>query len=455
MAVSTGSISSPGIGSSLDVTGIVSKLMATEQQPLVDLQNKQASYNAQVSAFGSIKSALAALQDAANALATPAKFSAYKATVADGASFSAQAGSSAVAGTYDVEVQSLAVGQQSDTGTAYTSPSDVVAANAGTLTVTINGTATDIAIGANATLSNIRDAINDAGAGISASIVTGQVNGATVSKLFISASTAGTAGAYTLSNADGNLSGFLGNVTTTRAASDATVVVNGVSVTSSSNAVTNAIDGVTLNLTQATPGTTSTLTVATDGSTIQANIEKFVSAYNAAMNLMRKDTSYDASTSTASILMGDSLTRNIMSSIRSTVAQAVPGLNGSLQTLADVGISTGKDGTLTIDSNKLQEALGDPAKNVGSLFVKSANTTGIASTMSTLLDTYVAVDGMLADRTNGLQASLKTNADQQQAMQAHLDAIQQRYLSQYTALDAMIASMSTTSSYLTQQLAKL
>lgn len=448
-------LSSAGIGSGLDVTTIVTQLMAIERQPITALEKKESSYKSQLSALGSIKSALATLQDAAAALATPAKFSAYKASVAENDQFTVSAGSSAVAGSYSVEVQALAVARQDSTGTAYASPSDVVAPSAGTLTVTIGGNAVDIAIDANASLSNVRDAINGAGAGISATIVTGTVGGVATSQLFITANTAGSAGDFTLSNADGNLATFLGNVSNTRAASDATVVVNGVTVTSSSNTVTNAIEGVTLNLTGAAVGTTRTVTVDKDAETIQANIEKFVTAYNDAMKALRDSTSYNATTKTGAVLMGDSLVRNIIGAVRSTVAQAVPGLNGALQTLADVGIKSKVDGSLEIDANKLKEALGDPAKDVGQLFVKSAGTTGVASALDTLIETYTGVDGLLAGRTGGIDSIIKDIGDRKQVLEDRLESIEKRYLAQYTALDKLIASMSTTSAYLTQQLSKL
>lgn len=448
-------ISSAGVGSGLDVASIVSRLMSIENQSMTALNTKQSSYNTQLSAFGSIKSALSSLQTAAKALATPANFSSFKASVADADVMSVSANSSAVGGIYDVEVQGLALAQQNASGSAYNASTDVVASSAGTLTVTIGSSSVDVAVSAGSTLSNLRDAINSAGAGISATIITGKIAGIDKAQLFLTSTKTGSDGSFSLSNADGNLATLLGNITNTRAAQDATVVVNGVTVTSSSNSVTNAIDGVTLNLKTTNTGSTTPVTIASDAEAITTKINDFVKAYNDTITQLRKQSTFDTNSKTGGPLVGDSTVRNIISTLRSTVAQSISGLSGGVATLADVGITTAKDGTLSVDSTKLTTALNTPSKDVAGLFVKGSSTTGVASAIEALAKGYVDIEGIIAGRTDGLKSTIKNLDNEKSSLQIRLDAIQARYEAQFSALDTMISSMQTTSTYLAQQLARL
>jgi len=379
-----------GLGSGLDVEGIVSQLMTLERRPLELIEQKEASYKAQLSAYGTMRSALATLQSAVKALANIAKFRGARATVADPSLLSASASSSAAAGTYNIEVEQLAQAQK------VKSP---VLASVGTGSITIEfGAYSGGAFSANAdkpaktisvtqdSLAGVRDAINAANAGVRANIV----NDGTGERLVIASNDSGAANALriTVDDADGNdtdaaglsqlafdaSTGGVQNLSETVAALDARVIIDGITVTSASNQVSGAVEGLTLNLKKAAPGTQTTLTLARDLDTPMAAIEGFVKAYNDAAKQLKTLSAYDPSTRTAAVLQGDSTLVTLQARLRTTLSAAVTSTSG-YASLSEVGIAFQRDGTLAIDSAKVRAALDDTTKDVASAFAAMASAT--------------------------------------------------------------------------------
>lgn len=380
-------LSSPGIGSGLDINGLVGQLMALEQRPLSLLNTKEARFQAQLSAYGSLKGALSSFQSAVAALATPAKFTALKASVADGSVLSASAAATAAAGSYSIEVQTLAQAQKlkSDNFNAIT---DTV--GSGTLTIqfgTYDGGSftlnpdkpaqTITVASGQSSLAGVRDAINAAGAGVTASIV----NDGSGYRLVLASKDSGLANALKISvdDDDGNdtdnsglsrlvydaTTGGTTNLTQTVAAQNATAVIDGISVSQSSNTLTNAIDGVSLTLLKT--GTT-TLGVARDGAGIRSAIESFVKAYNDLNKTLSDLSKYDAASKKASILTGDATVRSVQGRLRSLFNTPLSTAGGGLTTLSDIGITFQTDGTLKLDSAKLAAAIDDGTRDVATLF---------------------------------------------------------------------------------------
>ncbi len=380
-------LSSPGIGSGLDVNGLVSQLMALEQRPLTLLNTKEAQLQAQLSAFGSLKGALSGFQTAVAALASPAKFSAVKAGVADGTVLSASAAPAAGAGSFSIEVQQLAQAQKLKSA-AFASTSETV--GTGTLTIqfgsysggsfTLNPdkAARTITIGNDkASLAGVRDAINAANAGVTAGIV----NDGSGNRLVLSSKDSGLANALRISVSDDDgdhgdnaglsrlvydaTTGGTKNLTETVEAKNAALVIDGISISKPTNTVNDAIEGVTLNLLKT--GTTK-LDVARDSSGVKAAIESFVKAYNDLNKTLGDLSKYDAANKKASILTGDSTVRAVQSQLRSLFNGALSSAGGGLTALADIGVSFQSDGTLKLDASKLTAALNDPSKDVSTLF---------------------------------------------------------------------------------------
>ncbi|MBL8458446.1 flagellar filament capping protein FliD [Zoogloea sp.] len=456
------SLSSAGIGSGLSVESIISSLMSIEKQPVTKLQSQQSSYQSKISALGTLKSGLSALQTAAKAL-TPAigqnataAFSAYKASLADSTIATATAGSSAVAGTYSLEVTTLATNQRLALGKTYSAGDPVLdfgSDSSRTLTITKGSNAVDITLesGQN-TLAGVRDAINKAGAGVSASIVTdtgGKQN------LLLTATTGGTAAAVSLSGtaefidpaAPGSPIAAASAFSETLAATDAVVKIQGISIATSGNSISNAIDGVNLELTKT--GST-TLTITRDTSDLKTKVDSFINAYNSLNSSLKSLGAYNTTTKTAAVLNGDASLRTIQSQIRGSLTNVPASLgSSSIKALSDMGISFQTDGSLKLDTTKFDKAASANFADVASAI--GAYGDAMKTTTTNLLDT----SGVIASRTDGLNSSIKNLDRRIEALNSRLTMIEKTYRAQFTALDTTMASMSTTSSYLSQQLSIL
>lgn len=454
-------ISASGLGSGLDVNSIIKQLMALEQQPLKALAAKEAGFQAKISSFGMIKSTLANLQTAAKTLATTGTFTGMSAALSDSSVLSASAGSTAATGSYSLSVTQLAKFHGVRSNTPYATTADTF--NTGTLAISIgSGTATNITIdSSNNTLAGIRQAINDANAGVTATII----NDGSTNRLVLNSKTSGSAGAITVAVTDnGNggshaLSGLASaSLVQTQAADDAKLSINGIDITRSSNTITDAIEGVTLNLskgTLATPGTT-TLTVAKNTGATAAAIGVFVKAYNDAVGQLKNASAYDAANKKASTLTGDSTVRSIQSQLGGLLQSSLTGIAGGISRLSDIGITVQANGTLATDSTKLNAALADRDKDVGALFTQTTpGNTGIAVRFGAALEAMVGTGGLIASRTDGISASIKDLGKRAEALQLRLATIEKRYRTQFTALDSLISGMNQTSQFLTQQLANL
>lgn len=457
-------------GSILDIESLVTGLMSVESRPLTLLANKEASYQAKLSAFGQIKSVLSSLQTATTALNNADKFVSTKATVA-GEGFTATSDAGAATGSYSVDVTQMAKIQRVSTSTAssfvpaagkLTIEFGTVANSGGTKTFTGDTPARTASLDfTGSTLEELRDAINaDATLGIKASIV----NNGSTNQLVLSGTATGAKMAFKLTG-EGGLADLSYNPATTptasdkmysvQAAQDAKLKVDGIEVTRSSNTISDVIDGVTLTLNKEPSGTATslsgTLSVAADQSSAKSAIEAFVKAYNEVNSTIKTLTTYNADTETAATLTGDSTARNIQGQLRSALAQTF----GGIGTLSQVGISFAKDGTLSLDSTKFSKAMSDPDMDVGALFAGTDDVKGFADVFSDKLDSFLDTEGLLASRTEGINSTIKSLTKQYDTMETRLEAMEARYRKQFSSLDTLLSGLSQTSTYLTQQLANL
>ena len=382
----------------LDVNNIVSQLMTVERQPINRLNVTEAGYQTKLSAYGSIKGAVASFQTTMQSLSSTSKFTNLDAIPSDDTILSATASSIAVAGTYSLEVTSLAqsqklaaMGQTSSTdaiggGTATTVTFDFGTINGGTLDpdtkkytgVTSfssngNGTKSITIDSSNNSLQGIRDAINAAKIGVTASIIND--GGAAPYRLALSSDSNGVSNSLKISvSGDTNVSNLLAhdpaatqNLSETVTATNANFKVNGVSVSKDSNSVSDVIQGVTLNLKKITT-TPTTLTVAHDNASISNSVSSFVKAYNDLSKTLRDISAYDPATKQAAILQGDSTVRSLQSQLRNALGSPIAGASGELSTLSQIGVSFQKDGSLGLDSTKLNSAITNNVNDIASLF---------------------------------------------------------------------------------------
>ena len=397
-------ISSPGIGSGLNVNSIVTQLMAVEQQPLTALNNKVASFQAKLSGYGQIKSALSQFQSAVQGLSSPTQFQSLTATLANATVATASAGSGATPGTYALEVSSLAqaqklvaAGQASTSaaigsGTATTLTFDFGTIAGGTFSngtytgasFTSNGAGSkSISIDAsNNSLSGIRDAINSANIGISATIVND--GSAAPYRLVLTDTTTGISNSMKISvSGDATLSSLLSQdpanntgqaLAETISAQNANFKIDGVAVSKTSNTVTDAIQGVTLNLAKTNVGAPTSITVAQDSGSVTKAVNAFVTAYNNITQTLSAATAYDPATKQAALFNGDASVSLMQNQIRRVLSTPVAGGASAFTQLAQIGVTLQKDGTLAVDSTKLQSALTSNFNDIAGLFAAVGKT---------------------------------------------------------------------------------
>ena len=417
-------IQSAGIGSGLDVNGLITQLMAVERQPAALLDKKTSGYKAKLSAYGSLSSTLATLQTAAGAVTSLSKLRAVGASVADTSLATASAAPGTRAGSYALEVQTLAQSQKLNS-VAFASTSTTV--GAGTLTFeygTYSGGAfslnadkpsTSVVISAGQdSLAGVRDAINAASGGVSASIV----NDGSGQRLVITSKDTGIANALRIGVVDDDgqntdaaglsrlaynaATGGTSNLSEAAAARNALIVVDGVSVTRATNTLTDAIEGVSLNLLKAASGTTTTVSVARNIDTAVSAVQGFVQAYNNASASLRSLSAYNADTKTGAVLQGDSTLIGVQSRLRAMLGGLVENAGG-YASLSEIGIAFLRDGSLLTDSAKLRAAFNDPVKDVASVFAAVGTPTDSlvkysAATASATAGNYALVVTQLATR---------------------------------------------------------
>jgi flagellar hook-associated protein 2 len=451
-------MSSAGLGSGLDVNSIVSQLMILERQPVTRLQTQQTKYGNQISALGKIKSAIDALKTAADGMSTTSALYAYKGVLADTTIASATTTSSAVAGSYSIEVERLA-GTHKLLSAAAADPSA-----GGTLTIEIGSTSTGsfvaktgtsavpVTITAGATLSSVASAINAADAGVNATVV----NGTGGAQLVITSKASGETSQIKITTA---MSGFafdpdapvtVGNLSQKDAGLDAILKIDGITIANtSSNTVIDAISGVTLNLTKTNDDAPTQLTISNDTANLKTKAEGFVKAYNDARTMLKDLSKYDSTGKASGILNGDSTISSALSQLRSALSTVPAGVDSTYQHLSDFGISTQSDGVLKLDSTVLQTAISSDF---------SALATSLAAygtAFKTLTTSMNASEGLITARTDGLNSSSKLLTSRMEDMNRSLTQVEKRYRAQFTALDVLMAKFQTTSSYLSQQLAGL
>ncbi|TQV65057.1 MAG: hypothetical protein FNT29_02680 [Halothiobacillaceae bacterium] len=449
-------VTASGIGSGLDIQGIVSQLVQAEQQPKSDALNRQQSaITSRLSALGTLKGALSSFQSSVAALGNLSTFSTHAATSSNSIALSVAAGSSASAGSYTIDVQQLASAQKL-ISSGFASADTTV--GTGTLTLSVGGASFDVTIdSSNSTLAGIRDAINKAGdnTGVSATIVNVDDGvGGTESRLVLSASKTGAANTITVSasGGDGGLNALASaNLTEQVAAKDAIIKVDGMNITRSSNTMSDAIDGLTLTLGGVATGVQ--VGVSTDTSQVKAALQGFVDSYNKMQGVMSGLGKYDPSTKQAGALVGDALLRNVQQQLRADLGSPVSSVSSStVDTLMSVGVQFDRYGAMSLDSTKLSSVMGDNLNPLVDLFQSSD---GIATRTRSDLDLYLQSGGIIDSQTSSLNDQKRRIDDQRLNLTNRMNALQTQLLKQFNAMDAVVSQYNSTGSYLTQVLAGL
>ncbi len=460
------SISVGGLMSGLDTNGIIDQLMALQQKPIIRLQQKEAGYQVELSAYGSIQSVLNSLKSAMEGLDSVSDLINFSAISGDTELFSVSANENATAGSYNIVVQNMAKVHKLTSG-AFT---EAEAVGGGTIHLRFgDADAVDISVSGTDTITDVAQAIHDADAGVNAAVVfdgtnyflalTGEETGAAnLIDVTVTDDDGDSTDMNGLSRLVYEASGDTKNLNNTQNAENSMITVDGVSnISRDTNIIDDVIQGVTITL-ESAPATDNEalLTVSRDTSAIVSKISSFVSAYNESRDLFEKYQSYDPDTQTAAVLLGDATTNRMRNSLKNLIKYTVPGIE-SFNRLADLGIALNTEGRLEVDSSTLNSMLDDHFDDVLQFFTQSTEgSEGFAVRMVNALDAILdSRSGTLAARTDGIQNSIDNIEDQVERIELRNSAWETRIRAQFNALELLLAEYQTTGDYLSQQIVGL
>ncbi len=443
-----------GVGSGLDINGLVSQLVEAEAEPVnTRLNAQEIDLGSELSAFGTLKSALSAFQTSVGKLEDETAFQVFTANSSNEDVFTASADKTAVAGSYDIEVIQLATAEKLATKD-YSAATDIV--GTGTLDISLGSDTFQLTIdSSNSTLEGIRDAINSASdnPGVTATLIS--VDSGT--QMILSSNKVGSSNTIgVVANDDDGSDGYnlrdirTSKLDTLQDAQDAIIEVDSQEVTRDSNSFSDVITGVSFNLVSDDIGTVEKLTIASDTQAIKKDIEGFVNNYNTLVGVMKGLSNFDQSTLVAGPLNGDSVVRGIQNTLRQALSTTVTG--GVFSNLSELGISFGENGNLDINETVLDEQLSSNLNDVNTFF---SSATGMAQTFSTALSGYTDNDGIIDSRTDGLQNRLDGLDDKRDALTRRMSSYEARLTAQFTAMDILVSQLQSTGSFLTQQLENL
>lgn len=430
-----------GVSSGIDTKALVDQIIALDRRSAAALEAKVAANTKRKTALTDVQTALTALQTSAEALQNGTPFDSYSVTASgtDAAGKGlvvATAGSGASDGTYALVVRQLAAGQKTVGGAGVSS----TAALGTSGTFAINGQNVDV-LGTD-TLAQLRDKVNALAAqtNVRATIVTGAASDA---RLVLTSTGVGAASAFTVADVTGTVAGMTLGLTGAplQAAQDAVFTIDGVTVTRPSNTVTDALPGVTLNLNAADPARTATLTVERFRNTTSDAVKAFVDAYNKARTFITQQRGATGA------LAGDALMRTITGALSSAVLTADGALPPDMASLGAAGITIQKDGTLALDSTKLNDAYAGRLDDLRTM---------LASRMGAVSD-YVK---SLTAAGTGVLAERGVNIDDQSArmtarvgdIDARLEKKRMALLAQYAKFEASLGRIKSLGDSLTAQL---
>ncbi len=445
-------ITAPGVGSGLDINSLVDKLVALEKRPLQAVQRQKSDAQAQLSSYGKFKNVLSDFRSAMSALSTRDSFQLFAASSSNENSFDATTGADASGGSHAIDVTSLAT-RHKLASSAFADSTAVV--GEGTLTLSNGVDSFDVTIDAsNNTLAGIRDAINSASdnTGVSATILTDDAG----TRLIMTARDSGTANAIQVSvsgDSQGSDSDNIGlsqlvfdattrNLSEVNAASDAELSIDGFSVTSASNIVSGALQGVTLNLHATGSGT---LDIATDTGAIKESAQSFVDAFNnlrATISDLRKGN-----------LEADSTLLSVENLVLGQVNTKANINGGNFDYLTQVGVEIDRYGKMSLNAARFEDALNSDFDGVSKLFSDADG--GIARRLDGLAGGILATGGLLDARESGLNDQIKALGAQADRIDRRLVSTEVRLRARFTAMDSLVANLNATGSYLSQQLSGL
>jgi flagellar hook-associated protein 2 len=449
------SITFSGLSTGIDTASMIEQLVNLERVPINQLQQRKSNYQNQISIVQNLNSKLQALQTKAQDLDTLEEFLSYETTSSDNEYISVSATGKANPGSYSIDVQNLAEAERRYSK-GFTAKDEAGVAGEGTLTIQVgDGDAVDITIEATDTLESIVSKINSADIEASAGILYDGTN----YYLQVSGTETGLENAITISESGGTIDMDLEDAAANivQAAEDSVIVMDGFTITSASNEVTTAIPGVTLTLhsdTTAADVDPVDINISPNSKEIQDKIKGLVDAYNSVVSIIHQEFSFDGEAKGANRLTGDSTLRGVQMQLGQLLSSSLDDLPGSLTALSQLGIKSQNDGTISIDTTALEEAIADDARGVAELFSGTSDHAieGLGDKLDALIETFVDYsEGILTAKINGMNstvASIQKSIDRQEA---YVDKFEEKLRAQFTSMEVTMSSLMSQSNFLASQ----
>lgn len=457
-------ISFGGLGNGLDFGQVVDQLVKVAQLPVDRLNKKKADLNTKFTDLTTVSTKVAALQSAAQALRLATSFDKTTVSVTDSTVLSASTSSSATTGTYTVRVVQLAQSHQIASKAAKavsSSTADIVSGGSAAFTFKVgSGSNQTVTLGPTGTLTDLRDQINDLGAGVTASLINTGTEAAPAYRVILSANSTGSDNAITIV-ADGtdldllNGSGT-GGVDTLAAAQNAQIQVgdqalNPMTIERSSNTISDAIPGLTLTLTKTTGTGTVQVSVIQDPDAVKTNIKALATAYNEVVKFINERSTYDVATKQGGVFFNESSAKTVLSRLRAALSSPVGGAT-VYATVGQIGFKTERDGTITVDDGQLTTALSTNYGAVKALFSNQGAVSGLAQSLVSAVDALNDVaGGPLTLRKNGLTSEISRIGDDIARQEDALSRYEERLRRQFAALDGLLRQLQSQSGFLQAQ----
>lgn len=435
-----------GLASGMDTNSIIEQLMKLERRPIERLQREQSYLKTRLTAFTDFDKKLKDLLSKVEGLETASKLVANKATVGSEDYFKVSASAAAVRGSYNVEVVSLAQ-REKEVSEGYASTTEP-AFGTGTLSLTVNGETVNVDIDETKnSMGGICDAINAADAGVRAAII----NDGDATNPYRIILTADDSGQAISVNTAGLSGGSYANPVFTQKleGTSAHIIVDGIDIYRDSNTISEAIPGVTIDLVKAheTAGATTGVQVDLDVTAVEKKVRDFVTAYNEIITFVgkQKDSSWGRDS-------GLQMPKRTLQSLISTQIE----VSGNFEALAQLGLSTQKDGTLKVDSTMLTEAVRDDLDSVTKLFAGEGEVAGLASRFTDYLKGMTdRADGVLAGRKKTTEYAQRRLTSQIERQEARLEQREKALRAQFSAMEDLVSALGAQSTYLAQQMSMI
>ncbi len=460
-------ISFGGLGNGLDFGQVVDQLVKVAQQPVDQLTKKKSDLNTKFTDLTTLSTKVAALQSAAEALRLPTSFDRTAVSVSDSTILSASASSTVSAGTYSIRVTQLAQSHQIVSKVAkavISATTDIVNGGSATFTFKVgSGANQTVTLGATGTLTDLRDQINNLGAGVTASVINAGTDVAPSYRLALSSNNTGSANAITII-ADGtdldllNGSGT-GGIDTLAAAQNSQIQVgdqslNPLTIERASNTISDAIPGTVLSLAKTTGNGTVQVSFSQDVNAVKTSIKNLATAYNDVVKYINERNTYDVNTKTGGDFFGESSVKTVLARLRTALSSTSSGAT-SYSSLGQIGFKTERDGTVTVDEAKLSEALSTNYVGVKALISNQGAVTGLAQSVSSAVDALNDVaGGVLTLRKNGVTSEISRLGDDIARKQDSVSRYEERLRSQFAALDGLLRQLQSQSGFLQSQSAQ-